>query len=203
MLSCGCPIQSNVARLPKVDAFRRSEYLHSFPPQLVRHLLSPEAQYPSFHKVSAKVTATMADVPLRVVSENTSSERRITPSWSISRLKAKLETVTGIPPSSQKLFLKPSAQESIPIEASDEDSTYLTSFPLVAYTELHVSDTFLSLTSHQFSLLTVTSSEHTHRVTNCWSPRSGSGSGAELTGLTGARSSTPRRPAKLYRRHWR
>lgn len=81
----------------------------------------------------------MADVPLRVVSDNTSSERRITPSWSISTLKAKLETVTGIPPSSQKLSLRPSVHESIPIEAADEDSTHLTSFPLVAYTELHVS----------------------------------------------------------------
>lgn len=88
----------------------------------------------------------MADVPLRVISENTSSERRITPSWSISKLKAKLETVTGIPPSSQKLSLKPSVQESIPIEANDEDSTYLTSFPLVAYTELHVSKMFSTLT---------------------------------------------------------
>ncbi|KAF3765802.1 putative Alp11-like protein of tubulin-folding cofactor B [Cryphonectria parasitica EP155] len=83
----------------------------------------------------------MADVPMRVVSENTSSERRITPSWSISKLKTKLEPVTGIPPSSQRISLKLSGQESIPIEASDEDSTYLSSFSLVAYAELLVLDT--------------------------------------------------------------
>ena len=32
-----------------------------------------------------------------------SAERRISPSWSISQLKAKLEPVTGIPPSAQRL----------------------------------------------------------------------------------------------------
>lgn len=81
----------------------------------------------------------MADVPLLLVAENSSSERRITPSWSISRLKAKLEPITGIPPSSQRLSLKTPAQGTIAIEANDEDSTYLTAFPLTAYAELHVS----------------------------------------------------------------
>lgn len=79
----------------------------------------------------------MADVPLQVVSDNASSERRITPAWSISTLKAKLEPVTGIPPSSQRISLNTSSQ-SVAIEASDEDSTYLATFPLVAYAELHV-----------------------------------------------------------------
>lgn len=81
----------------------------------------------------------MMDVPLLLVSENAASERRITPSWSISRLKAKLEPITGIPPSYQKLSLKTSAHGRVPIEASDEDSTYLTAFPLTAYAELEVS----------------------------------------------------------------
>lgn len=81
----------------------------------------------------------MADIPLLIVAENSSSERRITPSWSISRLKAKLEPITGIPPSFQRLSLKSPAQGNIPLEASDEDSTYLTAFPLTAYAEIHVS----------------------------------------------------------------
>lgn len=81
----------------------------------------------------------MADVPLLVVSENSSAERRITPSWSISTLKAKLETVTGIPPSYQRIILKTTAEGSVPVEASDEDSTLLTAFRLTAYAELHVS----------------------------------------------------------------
>ncbi|KAJ0124888.1 hypothetical protein N8I77_005876 [Diaporthe amygdali] len=83
----------------------------------------------------------MADVPLVVVSENSSSERRITPSWSISTLKAKLETITGIPPSAQRILLKTAAEGSIPIEASDEDSTDLSAFRLTAYAELQVIDT--------------------------------------------------------------
>lgn len=84
-------------------------------------------------------TDTMADVPLLVVSENSSAERRITPAWSISTLKAKLETVTGIPPSAQRILLKTAAEGSVPIEANDEDSTHLTAFRLTAYAELHVS----------------------------------------------------------------
>lgn len=82
----------------------------------------------------------MADVPLQVISENSASERRITPSWSVSTLKAKLEPVTGIPPSAQKLSLKTSAgSEPVPVEAADEDATRLSDFPLAPYAELHVS----------------------------------------------------------------
>ncbi|KAI1825707.1 CAP Gly-rich domain-containing protein [Xylaria intraflava] len=83
----------------------------------------------------------MADVPLLVTSENSSSERRITPSWSIGQLKSKLEPVTGIPPQCQRLRLKSSAGESIPIEAEDEDATPLLNFPLAPYAELEVIDT--------------------------------------------------------------
>ncbi|KAF5535772.1 tubulin specific chaperone cofactor B [Fusarium phyllophilum] len=81
----------------------------------------------------------MADVPLVVISEFAQSERRITPSWSISQLKGKLETVTGVPPSCQRLSLKPTAgAEAIAIEAPNEDDTHLSNFPLAPYAELHV-----------------------------------------------------------------
>ncbi|PHH69344.1 hypothetical protein CDD80_6819 [Ophiocordyceps camponoti-rufipedis] len=83
----------------------------------------------------------MADVPLQVISDNAVSERRVTPSWTISQLKARLETVTGIPPSSQVLRLRPSSgAEPIPVDAADEDSIRLCSFPLAPYAELHVGD---------------------------------------------------------------
>ncbi|KAK1639483.1 CAP-Gly domain-containing protein [Colletotrichum phormii] len=82
----------------------------------------------------------MADVPLHVISDNSSSERRITPSWTITQLRSKLEPITGIPPSSQRISLK-TASATVPIEASDEDSAYLTAFPLAPYAELHVVDT--------------------------------------------------------------
>ncbi|KFH48597.1 Cell polarity protein-like protein [Hapsidospora chrysogenum ATCC 11550] len=83
----------------------------------------------------------MADVPLQVISENAASERRITPSWTIGQLKAKLEPITGIPPLSQKLSLKASGADRIPVEAADEENTRLSSFPLAPYAELHVADT--------------------------------------------------------------
>ncbi|EEH23150.1 hypothetical protein PABG_05361 [Paracoccidioides brasiliensis Pb03] len=40
------------------------------------------------------------------VGTSFASERRITPTWTVSQLKSKLETMTGIPPSSQRLKLK-------------------------------------------------------------------------------------------------
>ncbi|KAK3321097.1 CAP Gly-rich domain-containing protein [Cercophora scortea] len=83
----------------------------------------------------------MADVPLYVVSDYSSSERRITPSWSIAQLKTKLEPITGIPPSCQRISLRTSTNQNIPLEAADEESTYLQSYPLSAYAELHVIDT--------------------------------------------------------------
>ncbi|KJZ75060.1 hypothetical protein HIM_05546 [Hirsutella minnesotensis 3608] len=83
----------------------------------------------------------MADVPLQVISDNAAAERRITPSWSIAQLKAKLEPVTGIPPSSQRLALQVAGgSERIPIDAADEDSVRLSAFPLAPYAELHVVD---------------------------------------------------------------
>lgn len=74
-----------------------------------------------------------------VISENASSERRITPSWSIDTFKTKLEPITGIPPSAQRLSLKASkAAAGVPLEAADEENTYLSSFALTAYGEIHV-----------------------------------------------------------------
>lgn len=84
--------------------------------------------------------ATMADVPMLVISDNTSSERRITPSWTITVLRGKLEHITGVPPSSQILSIKTPAGTT-PIEAADEDATTLDGFPLAPYAELHVTDT--------------------------------------------------------------
>lgn len=89
----------------------------------------------------------MADVPLLVISENAASERRITPSWTISQLRARLEPITGIPPSSQVLHLLPpksaggASQHKIAITAADEDVAQLALFPLAPYAELHVGDT--------------------------------------------------------------
>lgn len=81
---------------------------------------------------------TAHDIPLQITSENSASERRITPSWSIAHLKTKLEPVTGIPPSSQKLALRLPNQPELAVEAADEENVQLASFPLQAYAEIHV-----------------------------------------------------------------
>ena len=55
---------------------------------------------------------TPTDISVIITSPSGSSnsgfltERRITPTWSIMQLKSKLETMTGVPPSSQRLLLK-------------------------------------------------------------------------------------------------
>ena len=82
--------------------------------------------------------STTRDVPLRVVSKASSSERRITPSWTITQLKGKLESVTGIAPSSQKLLLRVAGQQDQVIQASNEDVVQVGTFPLTDYAEIHV-----------------------------------------------------------------
>ncbi|KAF2755107.1 hypothetical protein EJ05DRAFT_478914 [Pseudovirgaria hyperparasitica] len=76
------------------------------------------------------------DVPMLVTSATTKSERRITPSWSIAQLKTRLEPITGIPASAQRLTI-----QGAPVEAVDEESVQLAAYPLQAYAEIYVHDT--------------------------------------------------------------
>ena len=78
------------------------------------------------------------DIPLLISSDNASSERRITPSWTISHLKERLEPITGVPASCQRLVLKVASQTPQSIEAADEDSTQLGRWSLQAYAEIQV-----------------------------------------------------------------
>lgn len=80
-----------------------------------------------------------ADVPLLITSPNSSSERRISPSWTIAHLKARLEPITGVPASSQQLSLRVASQDAVPIAAPDEEQTRLSAFPLQPYAEIKVS----------------------------------------------------------------
>jgi len=59
-------------------------------------------------------------------------------------LKTRLEPITGIPASCQRLHLKTGApQPIIAIESTDEESTQLVNFPLQAYAEIYVGDIIL------------------------------------------------------------
>jgi hypothetical protein len=98
--------------------------------------------------------ATAQDIPLLIVSENSASERRISPSWTIAQLKGRLEPVTGVPATCQRLSLKIGSQPAQPIEAADEESTILAAWPLQAYAELKVGTTGLFFSSFSaFSVL--------------------------------------------------
>ncbi|VVT53745.1 uncharacterized protein SAPINGB_P003728 [Magnusiomyces paraingens] len=85
----------------------------------------------------------MTEIPLFVTSENTSSERRINPSWTIKNLRVRLETITGIPPANQQIQLYGASKISKPIiiSAADEDTTTLEGFSLEKYGRINVDDT--------------------------------------------------------------
>lgn len=84
--------------------------------------------------------ATTHDIPMLITSTTASCERRITPSWTISQLKAKLEPVTGIPVSSQLLTLVLPDHRNVVIEAKDEDAVQISTFELIAYAKINVGE---------------------------------------------------------------
>jgi hypothetical protein len=106
----------------------------------------------------------VADVPLIISSPNSSSERRVSPSWTIAHLKSRLEPITGVPAGSQQLSLRVASQDAVPITAVDEEQTRLTSFPLQPYAEITVSHSSIShcsaLHALSWSVLILSSSHH-------------------------------------------
>jgi len=76
------------------------------------------------------------DVSLLVVSANSRSERRISPSWTVDQLRARLEPITGVPASAQKLSVK-AGESSHPLDSAG--LTRLDAYKIWDYTELHVS----------------------------------------------------------------
>ena len=91
------------------------------------------------HSMLPPTMNTPRDVPLFITSAASSSERRITPSWTVAHLKAKLEPVTGIPPASQKLSLRlPDQQQEAVIQTDDEDKVQIGQWPLAPYAEIKV-----------------------------------------------------------------
>ncbi|PNS14499.1 hypothetical protein CAC42_3785 [Sphaceloma murrayae] len=82
--------------------------------------------------------ASSQDIPVLVISDNSRSERRVSPAWIIAQLKTKLEPITGIPVSSQGLSLRVSG--SLQSLQQLPDTTPLSRLGLYEYAELHVSD---------------------------------------------------------------
>lgn len=82
--------------------------------------------------------ATLADIPLIITSTNSTSERRINPSWTVSQLKTRLEPITGVPAQSQRLQLKVPSQPAQPLSASNEDTQEIVHWSLQPYAEIEV-----------------------------------------------------------------
>lgn len=88
---------------------------------------------------------TARDIPVRITSATINSERRITPSWTIAQFKDKLELITGVPHSSQKLTLQHGTDQEVVIEAENEEQMQVGSFVQMAYTEIKVCNLLRSL----------------------------------------------------------
>ncbi|KAJ6186319.1 hypothetical protein N7519_007620 [Penicillium mononematosum] len=65
------------------------------------------------------------------------TERRITPTWTVMQVKAKLETMTGIPPGSQRLRVKVPGR---PDQWADGDDRLIGDWGLVKGSEIEVND---------------------------------------------------------------
>ncbi|KAL6234248.1 hypothetical protein BDW75DRAFT_170159 [Aspergillus navahoensis] len=90
---------------------------------------------------------TPTDIPVAITTPSTSSpseeprlhsERRITPTWTVLQVKAKLETMTGIPPSSQRLRLKTPGRTD---QWVDGDDSIIGEWGLMRGCEIEVHDT--------------------------------------------------------------
>ncbi|KAL1846365.1 hypothetical protein Plec18167_007954 [Paecilomyces lecythidis] len=95
----------------------------------------------SFQPTPTDVTVIISTPPSGPSADNTptlGTERRITPSWTVLQLKAKLETMTGIPPSSQRLKLKAPGRQDQWIEG---DEQVLEIYGLSKGCEIEVHDT--------------------------------------------------------------
>ena len=80
------------------------------------------------------------DIVILVHSETAITERRVTPSWTIADLKSKLEPVTVIPPSAQRLsyqFVNGNELESL--DGLDADVVRISELHWQPYTKLMVS----------------------------------------------------------------
>jgi hypothetical protein len=63
------------------------------------------------------------------------TERRITPTWTVEQVKSKLETMTGVPPGSQRLRVKVPGR---PDQWADNDAQLIGDYGIVKGSEIEV-----------------------------------------------------------------
>lgn len=83
------------------------------------------------------------DISVFFTSELTSSERRISPQWTVGYLKKRIEQITGILPEFQVLQYHPhnSSNEYIVLETADDESVTVADLNIHALSRIHVQDT--------------------------------------------------------------
>ncbi|RLV90931.1 Cell polarity protein alp11 [Spathaspora sp. JA1] len=87
----------------------------------------------------------MSDINIFVTSDLTSSERRISPQWTLSYLKQKLELITGIKPENQILRYYPNQQSNEYTQFENfspqrDETEFVSSLELKPYSRIHVID---------------------------------------------------------------
>lgn len=82
------------------------------------------------------------DFPVFFTSDLTSSERKISPGWTLAYLKKRLEQTTGIPARFQVLQYYPDRanNEFVVLKGANEETTFLEQFGIVPYSRIHVED---------------------------------------------------------------
>ncbi|CAK9436432.1 uncharacterized protein LODBEIA_P09900 [Lodderomyces beijingensis] len=100
----------------------------------------------------------MSDLNIFVTSDLTSSERRISPQWSLQYLKQKLEQITGVEPHSQLLQYFPNKYSNDFIQlpgttpsSQPDDEVLLSQLGLKDYSRIHVIDVDPNSTTNQLA----------------------------------------------------
>jgi Ubiquitin-like domain len=73
----------------------------------------------AFQPTAADISVIISTVDENSNAPSLATERRVTPSWTVLQLKAKLETITGIPPGCQRLRLVVPGNEDQWIEGEE------------------------------------------------------------------------------------
>lgn len=82
------------------------------------------------------------DISVFFTSDLTSSERRISPQWTLAYLKTRLEQTTGVQPEFQVLQYHPqsSSNDYVILEANDEEKVTIAQLGIAPYSRIHVQD---------------------------------------------------------------
>lgn len=93
------------------------------------------------------------DISVFFTSELTSSERRVSPQWSLAYLKTRLEQTTGVQPEFQVLQYHPqsSSNEYVVLEAENEENVTIDQLGITPYSRIHVRDKNPSSILHEIS----------------------------------------------------